>query len=116
MPGVMPLTIMDAKRRARWSELRTKGQGRFLLVEGVLKAGGMFAVLTLIVNYFRKNGFTASALSEYLSSGETIFEFVFGWLFFGFFMGLFVWYVGERGFKKSEKGQNEVQDSTSREA
>ena len=76
----------------------------------------MFAVLTLIVNYLYKYGFTSSNLAGYLSSGETIFKFIFGLLFFGLFMGLFLWHIGEREFRKPVKNEEQVEGSISREA
>lgn len=94
---------MNAKQRTKWSAYRAKGQVRFLLVEGILKLGGMFAILMLVSNYLFDYGFTNSNLADYLSSRKTISDFIYGGLFFGSLMGLFFWYMGEREFKKPEK-------------
>lgn len=96
---------MNAEHKAKWLEVKAKGQGRYILVEGILKHGGMYAFLILSVNYFYKNGFTFSKVYEYLWNGETIFKFFFGVIFFGLWMGLFDWYFREHLFRKSEKNK-----------
>lgn len=94
---------MDAEQKAKWAEVRARGKGRYILVEGMLKTGGLFATLVLVVNYFYRHGFTSSKISEYLLNGETVFRFFFGVIFFGLWMGLFDWYFSERAYRKSEK-------------
>jgi hypothetical protein len=96
---------MNAEQKAEWLEVKAKGRGRYLLVEGIIKSGGIYAILLLIANYFFKYGFTASKVSEYLWNGETVFRFFFGVIFFGLWMGLFDWYFNERQFRKSEKNK-----------
>jgi hypothetical protein len=114
--GVRPLFVMNTKQKARWSKLRAKGKRRFLLVEGLLKIGGTYAALSLVANYLFKYGFRSPELVNYLLRGETIFKFIFDWLFFGLIMGLFFWYLGEREFKKMGKDEKQVGDSKSGEA
>ena len=94
---------MNAKQKANWARLRAGGRRRFILRHGILEMGGIYAALSLVATYFSKYGLTGSKIGEYLWSAETIFKAVFGWLFYGLFMGLFFWQIGERKFKKLEK-------------
>jgi hypothetical protein len=96
---------MNAKQKARWLEMRAKGRGRFILQQGILKIGGTYALLSLVITYISKYGFTTSKVSEYGWNVETIFKLFFDWVFFGFFMGLFFWYFGEREFRKQDKNK-----------
>ena len=96
---------MNAEQKAKWSRLRAGGRRRFILRHGVLEIGGLYAAITLIVTYLNRYGFTGSKIGEYLWGVETILKFVFDWLFFGFFMGLIFWHLGEREFRKPEKNK-----------
>ena len=83
--------------------MRAKGRGRFILLQGILKVGGTYAILSLVIRYISKYGFTTSKISEYIWKVETIFRLFFEWVFFGFFMGLFFWYFGEHGLRKQDE-------------
>ena len=85
--------------------MRAKGRRRFILEDGILQLGGLYAILSTVSGYLFKHGFSLSKVSEYLWSGETIFKFFFGWLGFGFLMGAFVWYFTEREFGKQGKDE-----------
>jgi hypothetical protein len=94
---------MNVEQKARWSETRVRGRGRFILTQGVLKFGLFFAVFSLLFSYFYRYGFTASKISEYLRDGEPIFKFFFDSLFLGSVMGWLFWHIGERGFRRDKK-------------
>ena len=94
---------MNIEQKARWSQIRAGGRGRFILVQGMLKFGLLFAVFSFLFSYFYRYGFTTSKVSEYLRGGEPIFKFFFDSLFLGGIMGLFFWHLGEREFKRQEK-------------
>jgi hypothetical protein len=103
IPALCLYFIMNAEQKARWSETRTGGRGSFVLTQGVLRVGLLFAVFSFLFSYFYRYGFTASKVSEYLQGGEPIFKFFFDCLFFGAIMGLFSWHDNEREFKQQEE-------------
>lgn len=98
---------MDAEKKARWSEIRARGRARFILTEGVLRVGLLYAALLFLLRYFFKYGFTASGAGEYLRGGEPIFQFIFDCLAFGYIMGWLDWREQEREFKRAEQDETE---------
>jgi hypothetical protein len=94
---------MNAEERSEWAETRARGKGKFILSSVLLRLGPFLAVDLLIFRYVFKYGFTASQITNYLRSGETILHFFFDWLYFGLVMGWATWYFNERRFRKTER-------------
>jgi hypothetical protein len=96
---------MNTNAKAKWNEIRSKGKGKFILIQGIFKSGVMFASLTTIAHYLIDYGFTYSKVGKYLFSGKTIFQFVFKAIVFGLLMGLINWHSNERQYKKVEENK-----------
>ena len=72
---------------------------RLVLIDGLIKRGGLFALWMLIAGYFVKWIFEEGvAIVDYLLSGKTWTSFGFHFLFFGLFMAIQNW-LGYRGSK-----------------
>jgi hypothetical protein len=66
-----------------------KGKTNFIIFHGILRIGFIFTTILALLDYSWNYGFTLSSLKDYLSSAW--FWIIFRCIFFGYFMGLFMW-------------------------
>lgn len=95
------IQVMTNEQQIKWAHIRAKGMARYVAVEGVLKAGGLFAYLTATVRYTLKHGFTLAHLAEYVFDEKFIYATAFNWLAFGVVMGVLGWNKQEREYAKA---------------
>jgi uncharacterized membrane protein len=80
-----------------WTEKRNKGIARYLMVDGILMAGGPFAVLMQVMGYL----FLADAsqsFRDYFGSSRTWTTFFLHATLFGLVMGFINWKRNEKAF------------------
>ncbi len=78
-----------------WAEKRKKGIARYLMFDGILLAGGPFAVVMQVVGFFllRDEG---QSFGEYFSSTRTWVTFFLHATLFGLVIGSINWWRNER--------------------
>lgn len=86
--------------REVWAHKRKNGLARYLLIDGILYAGGPFAVVMQIVGIFlvRDDGQT---IGQYFTSTRTWITFLLHGILFGSIFGYVNWRRGERDFERS---------------
>ena len=91
-----------AYSREAWAEKRKGGIVRYLLIDGIIFTGGVFAVLMQIVGLFllRKDGQT---FGDYLSSPITWGTFFLHATLFGLIIGFINWRRNEAAFNAAGK-------------
>ena len=94
----MKRSISIAEREA----IKAKGFTRYLLIDGLLKMGGAFAVLMTIFGYFIEYFFNGASLGDYVSDPKTWFKFIFLFVFFGLVVGFIGWKANEREIQKTK--------------
>ena len=82
---------------ANWAEKRKRGLGRYLMFDGILPAGGSFAVAMQAVGFFilRDEGET---FGQYFSSSRTWITFFLHATLFGLIIGFINWRRNEKAF------------------
>lgn len=80
---------------AEWAEKRNAGMARFIFLEGILKAGGVFAVVMQFIGYFVLADKSAT-FSSYFGSAVTWTTFFLHATLFGAIMGYINWRRNER--------------------
>ena len=75
---------------AAWAEKRNRGIARYLMFDGILLAGGPFAVVMQVVGFFilRDEG---QSFGEYFSSSRTWVTFFLHATLFGLIIGFINW-------------------------
>ena len=81
----------------QWSEKRSRGIGRYLLVDGILITGGPFAVVMQIIGYFLFGG-QYESFGAYFTAQRTWVTFILHGTLFGLIMGFIKWRRNERAF------------------
>ena len=81
-----------------WADKRKRGIASFLFWDGVIKTGGPFAVVMLLIGYFllRDDGQT---FGEYFASSRTWVTFFLHATLFGLIIGYLTWRRNEAAFK-----------------
>ncbi len=79
----------------QWKEKRERGLLRFLLIDGILIAGGPFAVILQVVGYFLFPG-DAQTFGQYFVDSMTWVRFILHGTLFGLIMGFVNWRRNER--------------------
>ena len=92
----MARQVMTEQQRQRWRSIRERGRVWVIFRFGILPLGIPFAALITADRYF---GFIAK--NSWSGFPAELYRFLFGMLFFGIIMGLYVWYSGERQFHNS---------------
>ena len=87
--------------REVWLEKRKRGLVRYLLVDGILIAGGPFAVLMQVLGYFIFPN-DAQSFGEYFSSSITWVRFILHGTVFGLIVGFLNWKRSEAAFANAE--------------
>ena len=84
-----------------WAEKRKNGLLRYLLIDGILFAGGPFAVVMQVVGYFilRDDG---QSFGEYFTQTRTWVTFFLHGTLFGLVIGYLNWRRHEREFADKE--------------
>ena len=83
----------------KWAKFRAKGKPRFILVDGILKMGGAFALGVFLLNYLLDFGFTATGANK----SEVVrlaIKSIIGGILWGTLMALFFWWWNEKEFRK----------------
>jgi hypothetical protein len=85
-----------------WEKVREKGEVYFLITNGILKVGLLFASLNFLWSSFLADrlGFKAKQETEI---GWIVFKFIFQMLWFGILMGLYNWHIAEKQYLKAKK-------------
>jgi len=96
--NIMKRSISVAEREA----IKAKGLTRYLLIDGLLKMGGPFAILMTVFGYFIEYFFNGASLADYVSAGVTWFKFIFLFVFFGLVVGFVGWRANEREIQKGK--------------
>ncbi|HBR57308.1 MAG TPA: hypothetical protein DEA22_07545 [Blastocatellia bacterium] len=78
-----------------WAEKRKNGIARFIFLEGILKAGGVFAVAMQFIGYFMLADKSAT-FSTYFGSAVTWTTFFLHATLFGSIMGYINWRRNEK--------------------
>ena len=83
-----------------WAEKRKAGLTRYLLIDGILYAGGPFAVVMQIVGIFllRDEGQT---IGQYFTANRTWVTFLLHGTLFGLAIGFLNWRRNESAFFRS---------------
>jgi uncharacterized membrane protein len=89
-----------------WAEKRKAGLGRYLLIDGILFAGGPFAVVMQIIGVFllRDEGQT---IGQYFTASRTWVTFILHGTLFGLVVGFLNWRRNERNFSVTSTGHAE---------
>lgn len=96
-----------------WAEKRKKGFITYLLLDGVVITGGIFAVAMQIAGYFLiKDDYQTFA--DYMASGETWIKFFFHATLFGLIMGYLTWWRNEKAFAR-QNAAPESKDGTDKD-
>jgi hypothetical protein len=84
-----------------WAEKRKAGLTRYLLIDGILYAGGPFAVVMQIVGVFllRDEGQT---IGQYFTASRTWITFLLHGTLFGLIVGFLNWRRAEKAFHESK--------------
>ena len=84
-----------------WAEKRKAGLVRYLLVDGILFAGGPFAVVMQIVGVFllRDEG---QSIGQYFTATRTWMTFMLHGTLFGLVVGFLNWKRAEKAFHESK--------------
>lgn len=94
--------MMTQKQYQKWKQIRAKGRVRYILVDGILEDGSLFALLSMLLNHLWKHGLTWS-IAHNFSLTNFIPEFVFKAVFFGGFLALWRWSANEKKYKEYER-------------
>ena len=81
------------KREAYWAKTRRKGLVAYLIRQGILCNGVVFASLMFLCDYFE-----LPFAVQWQGFGPALFKFLFNALFFGLFMGFSSWKSNEKWF------------------
>lgn len=86
--------------REAWAEKRRSGLTRYLIIDGILFAGGPFAVVMQIVGVFllREEGQT---IGQYFTATQTWVTFILHGTLFGLAVGFLNWRRAEKAFHAS---------------
>lgn len=84
-----------------WAEKRKKGIVNYFLVDGILLAGGPFAVVLQVVGYFLLTE-SGTSFGQYFSASRTWMTFFFHGTLFGGIMGLVNWRRNEKAYVASQ--------------
>jgi len=89
-----------------WEEKRKAGLARYLFFDGVIWAGGPFAVVMQIIGVFvlRDEG---QSFGEYMSSSRTWITFFLHATLFGLIVGYINWRRNEKAFFAIENSNQE---------
>ena len=81
-----------------WAEKRKPGLGRYLFLDGIIYAGGPFAVVMQVIGFFllRDEGQT---FGQYFSSSRTWLTFFLHATVFGLAVGFLNWRRNEKAFQ-----------------
>lgn len=93
---------MNQKQLEKWAKFRAKGKTRFILIDGVLKMGGIFALGVFLLTYFLDFGFTAPSANK----SEVVrlaIKAIIGGILWGMWMAFFFWWWNEKEYRKSEQ-------------
>lgn len=89
--------ILIAKEK--WAKVKANGFVRYVIIEGIFKMGGMYALLIFLYDNIAAFAF-GSAWARRLVESETYFESkIFDGVLFGLLMGLFIWVFNEGASK-----------------
>jgi hypothetical protein len=90
-----------------WAEKRKAGLTRYLLIDGILYAGGPFAVVMQIVGVFlfREDG---QAIGQYFTATRTWVTFILHGTLFGLAVGFLNWRRNESSFAGSAEGRSDA--------
>ncbi|MCP9494376.1 MAG: hypothetical protein MSG64_07975 [Pyrinomonadaceae bacterium MAG19_C2-C3] len=93
---------MKPEAKEKWARVRAKGFARYVFIEGILRMGGGFALLVFLYENIAAFVFNFSWARRIVES-EMYFELrVINGVVFGLCMGLWIWFLNERAFKKHE--------------
>ena len=88
-----------------WAEKRKSGIARYLFIDGVLFAGGPFAVLMQVIGYFFLSD-EGQTFGQYFTSSGTWVRFFLHATLFGLVMASIYWWRNERHVAVSPPGNN----------
>lgn len=94
---------------AVWAEKRKAGISRFIFLEGILKAGSVFAVVMQFIGYFILADKSATFVT-YFGSATTWTTFFLHATLFGSIMGYINWRRNERMHAAAENPPAEQKD------
>jgi hypothetical protein len=83
---------------AKWTEKRKSGFLRYLFFDGIVIAGGPFAVIMQVVGYFLLRD-ESQTFGEYFSSSRTWITFFLHATLFGSAIGFINWYRNEKTYR-----------------
>ena len=92
---------MDAHEKQIWSDIRAKGKFRYIILQGVIITGGLYALMMTVVGYFIEYGFNLSSITTYMFDSRTHTRFFLFATAFGAIMGIIKWNRGERAFAEA---------------
>lgn len=93
---------MNSKHLAKWEQTRTKGIGRFVLLNAVL-FGCALIIGTSVFDYFFSH---RDFRFEYLYIKAPVY------MVSGFIFGLLMWFVGERQYHKNVRQHPPLKEKT----
>ena len=92
---------MTPQEKDAWETIRAKGKTRYILLNGVIFTGGIYALAMTLVGYFVEYGFTLSEFSHYFFDTQTHIRFFLFATAFGLVMGFIKWHRGEKAFAEA---------------
>jgi hypothetical protein len=93
---------MKQEQYEKWGRIRAKGLAYYIFVDGMLKMGSLFALLTMLFNHLWKNGLGWPKADDLGLTG-LILEFVLKAVLFGGIVTLGVWSSKEKKYKEYER-------------
>jgi len=91
----MPQSMKPGQRR-KWAVLRQQGEGRFVILHGILRMGLSWGLILSLIEYLIKYGFSLFGLGNHLA--QEWFWIIFRASLFGVVMGFSLWRINEKAF------------------
>lgn len=92
---------MTPQEKEAWERVRAKGKIRYILLNGVIFTGGIYALAMTLAGYFIEYGLTLSEFSRYFFDSSTHIRFFLFATIFGLIMGFIKWHRGEKAFAET---------------
>lgn len=92
---------MTPQEKEAWEAIRAKGKTRYILLNGIIYTGGIYALVMTIIGYFVEFGLTLSNFSGYFFDSATHIRFFLFATAFGLVMGFIKWHRGEKAFAET---------------
>lgn len=92
---------MNEKEKELWADVRAKGKFRYIVLQGVIITGGLFAMVMTLTGFFIEYGFRFSEFTTYALDSMTHTRFFLFATAFGSIMGVINWNRGEKAFAEA---------------